>query len=76
MAVCPLGSLMMTELKNNAFKLAKWAAQSILAGADLMKIGYAPPHHSRRCFRAAQRREHLSSHLHVKLTFFFVALCF
>lgn len=42
--VCPLGSLMMTELKNNAFKLAKWAAQSILAGADLMKIGYAPPH--------------------------------
>eukprot|EP01035_Chromulina_nebulosa_P017370 gene17370-22918_t len=29
-----------TEIKNNSCKLAKWAAQSVLAGADLMKIGY------------------------------------
>jgi translation initiation factor 3 subunit D len=29
-----------TELKNNSCKLAKWAAQSILAGADQMKVGY------------------------------------
>jgi translation initiation factor 3 subunit D len=29
-----------TELKNNSFKLAKWTAQSILAGADQMKIGF------------------------------------
>jgi translation initiation factor 3 subunit D len=34
------GSIIATELKNNSFKLAKWAAQSILAGADLMKVGF------------------------------------
>ena len=33
------GSILATQLRNNSFKLAKWAAQSILAGADLMKIG-------------------------------------
>ncbi len=40
--MCPTctGSVLATELKNNSFKLAKWAAQSILAGADVMKIGY------------------------------------
>lgn len=41
------GSLLATQLKNNSFKLAKWAAQSILAGADLMKIG---------CVRAGTER--------------------
>jgi translation initiation factor 3 subunit D len=34
------GAVLATELKNNAFKLAKWTAQSILANADLMKIGF------------------------------------
>ncbi len=34
------GAVLATELKNNAFKLAKWTAQSILADADLMKIGF------------------------------------
>ncbi|KAF5393122.1 hypothetical protein D9757_001132 [Collybiopsis confluens] len=34
------GAVVATEMKNNSYKLAKWAVQSILAGADLMKIGY------------------------------------
>jgi len=34
------GAVLATELKNNAFKLAKWTAQSILADADQMKIGF------------------------------------
>lgn len=29
-----------TEMKNNSCRLAKWMVQSVLAGADLMKIGY------------------------------------
>jgi translation initiation factor 3 subunit D len=34
------GAVLATELKNNSNKLAKWTAQSILAGADKMKVGY------------------------------------
>ncbi len=34
------GAVLGTELKNNSAKLAKWTAQSIIAGADQMKIGY------------------------------------
>lgn len=34
------GAVLATELKNNSCKLAKWTAQSIIAGADQMKIGY------------------------------------
>ncbi|KAL1761171.1 eukaryotic translation initiation factor 3 subunit D [Schizophyllum commune] len=34
------GAVVATEMKNNSAKLAKWAVQSILAGADLLKIGY------------------------------------
>jgi translation initiation factor 3 subunit D len=34
------GAILATELKNNSFKLGKWAAQSILAGADVMKLGF------------------------------------
>lgn len=33
------GAILATELKNNSAKLAKWTAQSILGGADVMKIG-------------------------------------
>jgi len=34
------GAVLATELKNNACKLAKWTALSILAGANQMKIGF------------------------------------
>jgi hypothetical protein len=38
--VCLLaGSLLTQEARNNSFKLCKWTAQSMLAGADQMKIG-------------------------------------
>ena len=36
------GAVVATEMKNNSCKLAKWAVQSILAGAELMKIGCVP----------------------------------
>ena len=31
--------MLATELKNNSCRLARWTAQSLLAGADLMKLG-------------------------------------
>ncbi|KAF8514860.1 translation initiation factor eIF-3 subunit D [Hysterangium stoloniferum] len=34
------GAVVATEMKNNSCKLAKWTVQSILAGAETMKIGY------------------------------------
>eukprot|EP00592_Proboscia_alata_P011001 CAMPEP_0194353700 /NCGR_PEP_ID=MMETSP0174-20130528/1972_1 /TAXON_ID=216777 /ORGANISM="Proboscia alata, Strain PI-D3" /LENGTH=560 /DNA_ID=CAMNT_0039122359 /DNA_START=67 /DNA_END=1749 /DNA_ORIENTATION=+ len=34
------GAVLATELKNNSCKIAKWTAQSILAGADQMKVGF------------------------------------
>ncbi|KAF8505873.1 translation initiation factor eIF-3 subunit D [Russula emetica] len=34
------GAVVATEMKNNSCKLAKWTVQSILAGAEQMKIGY------------------------------------
>jgi translation initiation factor 3 subunit D len=34
------GAVLATELKNNSNKLAKWTAQSVIAGADQMKIGF------------------------------------
>ena len=34
------GAVLATELKNNSCKVAKWTAQSILSGADQMKVGY------------------------------------
>lgn len=33
------GAVVATEMKNNSCKLARWTAQSILAKADLMKLG-------------------------------------
>ena len=36
----PDGTVLATELKNNSCKLAKWTAQSLLAGVEQMKIGY------------------------------------
>jgi translation initiation factor 3 subunit D len=34
------GAVVATEMKNNSCKLAKWTVQSVLAGAETMKIGY------------------------------------
>jgi translation initiation factor 3 subunit D len=34
------GAVVATEMKNNSFKLARWTVQSILAKADIMKLGY------------------------------------
>ncbi|KAI5478983.1 translation initiation factor eIF-3 subunit 7 [Pseudohyphozyma bogoriensis] len=34
------GAVIATEMKNNSAKLARWAVQSILAGAEQMKMGY------------------------------------
>lgn len=34
------GAVVATEMKNNSFKLARFTVQSILAGADNMKVGY------------------------------------
>ncbi|WFD02268.1 hypothetical protein MOBT1_000950 [Malassezia obtusa] len=34
------GAVVATEMKNNSFKLARFTVQSILAGADNMKIGF------------------------------------
>lgn len=36
------GAVVATEMKNNSCKLARWTAQSILAKADVMKLGYVP----------------------------------
>ncbi|CAL9086096.1 unnamed protein product [Musa acuminata var. zebrina] len=44
------GAVLATELKNNANKLAKWTAQALLAGADLMKLGYVSRVHPRDHF--------------------------
>ncbi|MBE3047765.1 hypothetical protein IMZ48_35700, partial [Candidatus Bathyarchaeota archaeon] len=33
------GAVVATEMKNNSYKLAKWTTQSILANADVMKLG-------------------------------------
>ncbi|KAG5454826.1 Eukaryotic translation initiation factor 3 subunit D [Clonorchis sinensis] len=35
------GAVLASEIKNNAFKLAKWTACSMLAGADQLKLGFA-----------------------------------
>lgn len=34
------GAVVATEMKNNSAKLSKWTVQSILAGAEQLKIGY------------------------------------
>lgn len=34
------GAVLATEIKNNGNKIAKWTIQSILSGADQMKLGY------------------------------------
>jgi len=34
------GAVLATELKNNAFKLARFTAQAMVAGCDVLKLGY------------------------------------
>ena len=34
------GGILANELKNNAFKIGKWTAATILSGADQMKLGF------------------------------------
>eukprot|EP00588_Corethron_pennatum_P015549 CAMPEP_0194266726 /NCGR_PEP_ID=MMETSP0169-20130528/1538_1 /TAXON_ID=218684 /ORGANISM="Corethron pennatum, Strain L29A3" /LENGTH=638 /DNA_ID=CAMNT_0039007481 /DNA_START=55 /DNA_END=1971 /DNA_ORIENTATION=- len=34
------GAVLATEIKNNSCKVARWTAQSILSGADQMKVGF------------------------------------
>ncbi|KAL8989979.1 MAG: hypothetical protein Q9169_008237 [Polycauliona sp. 2 TL-2023] len=45
------GAVVATEMKNNSCKLARWTVQSILAGADVMKLGFV----SRTTPKAADR---------------------
>eukprot|EP00126_Sphaerothecum_destruens_P004710 Sdes_comp18344_c0_seq1m8089 len=41
------GAVLATELKNNSNKLAKWTAQALLSGADILKLGYVSRVHPR-----------------------------
>lgn len=34
------GAVLATETKNNKNKMAKWTAAALLAGADMIKLGY------------------------------------
>ena len=34
------GAVLATELKNNSNKMARWAAEALLAGVDIIKLGY------------------------------------
>lgn len=43
------GAVVATEMKNNSCKLARWTVQSILAKADVMKLGYATPSLEPKC---------------------------
>jgi len=68
------GAVVATEMKNNSCKLAKWAVQSILAGAEVMKIGYVSRANSRDNTRhvilstATMRPTDFASQLNVNLT--------
>ena len=39
------GAVLANELKNNSNKLAKWTLQAMLAGADLIKLGFVSRKH-------------------------------
>ena len=41
------GAVLATELKNNSNKLAKWTLQAMLAGADVIKLGYVSRVHTK-----------------------------
>ncbi|KAG8720095.1 hypothetical protein FRC08_001196 [Ceratobasidium sp. 394] len=68
------GAVVATEMKNNSCKLAKWAVQSILAGAEVLKIGYVSRANSRDNARhvilstATMRPADFAGQLNVNLT--------
>ncbi|KAB5594622.1 Eukaryotic translation initiation factor 3 subunit D [Ceratobasidium theobromae] len=68
------GAVVATEMKNNSCKLAKWAVQSILAGAEVMKIGYVSRANPRDNTRhvilstATMRPTDFASQLNINLT--------
>ncbi|KAG9112975.1 hypothetical protein FRC07_007835 [Ceratobasidium sp. 392] len=68
------GAVVATEMKNNSCKLAKWAVQSILAGAEVLKIGYVSRANSRDNTRhvilstATMRPADFAGQLNVNLT--------
>lgn len=41
------GAVLATELKNNANKLAQWTAGALVAGIDVIKLGYVSRAHQR-----------------------------
>jgi hypothetical protein len=41
------GAVLATELKNNANKLARWTSAALVAGVDLIKLGYVARAHPR-----------------------------
>ena len=41
------GAVLATELKNNAPKLARWAASALVSGVDLVKLGFVSRSHPR-----------------------------
>ncbi|TIA89032.1 hypothetical protein E3P99_02251 [Wallemia hederae] len=68
------GAVVATELKNNSVKLARWAVQSILAGADQMKFGFIsranPRDESKHVIVGVQsyKPKDLASQLHITLS--------
>lgn len=49
-------AVLAAELKNNANKLARWTAQSLLSGADTMRLGFV----TRADYRSADRHNILA----------------
>ena len=41
------GAVLATELKNNANKLARWTSAALVAGVDVIKLGYVARAHPR-----------------------------
>ncbi|MCJ1298404.1 hypothetical protein MMC08_001193 [Hypocenomyce scalaris] len=56
------GAVVATEMKNNSCKLARWTAQSILAKADVMKLGYVI--HCRALSVLLASHQHMTDRIH------------
>jgi translation initiation factor 3 subunit D len=59
------GNVLATEMKNNSFKLAKFTVQTLLAGADTMKVGFV----SRTVRSNREQHEILGVHTLAPMTF-------
>ncbi|KAF7723236.1 hypothetical protein EC973_002174 [Apophysomyces ossiformis] len=68
------GAVAATEMKNNAAKLARWAVQAMLAGADQLKLGYVarlnPKDNSRHVILGTQsyKPKDFASQMNLSLT--------